>query len=532
MLTSKLNKIVLCASGKSLVAGLWHADTLQRSEVFLNSEEGHQAFAAFLNDHPSTHVYLLANAVEEDYRLESLPHTSGRAKKELINRKLNQFYRGLVYRTAHFVMREKDKRKDDKFLFVALNNDDFLQDWINTIQNMDSLLVGVYLLPMLSRVFIEEFKLGAPHILLCEMLSSGLRQTYFHNGRLRMSRLIPNVPEDEKQLSYFYLVETQKTRLYLLSKRFISREVTLNLQLVSHHDNAEEVKQNFVHEPGIECEIVSLPPFAKALNLTKKSLNIMPELLHMQFLANGRMVDNLAPDAITKPFRLSKVSRWIKIVALIITISALLISTWLFISGLQSQTAFQEAKQATRLEQLKYNEVAKSFPKTDISADDLKTAVTVDQMISSFPKTPRRLMITISRALEAAPEITLNNLHWLQSNDVDVQDTTINENTNRPKKIDLQTNPNTLYEIGFVTAEVSNFDGNYRSAMRLVTQFVETLKQDQSIQFIDLLQTPVNLNSYTELGGKTSDAQLFNTNQAATFKLKLILKPSSNVSNM
>lgn len=527
MLTSKLNKIVLCATANNLVAGLWHADKLQHSETFANTPEGNQGFADFLTAHPGTHVYLLANAVEEDYRLESLPHSTGKAKKELINRKLNQFYRGLEYRAAHFIMREKDKRKDDKFLFVALNNDDFLQNWVQILKEIETRLVGVYLLPMLSRILVTEFKLNAPHILLCEKLSSGVRQTYFHNGRLRMSRLIPTVPEDENQLGYFYLVETQKTRLYLLSKRFISRDVTLNLQLVNLADDVSQIQQNFSHEPGIDCEVIDLAGFAKSLHLDQNALKAVPELLHMQQLATANLVDNLAPDALTKHFRLNKISRWLKTLALILAISGLLIGAWYLVAGFRNQTAFTEAKQATNLEQLKYNEVAKSFPTTEISAGDLKVAVTLDQTLAGFPQSPRRMMLAISRGLDQFPDIVLTNLRWLQSGDLAIQDTGIPADQINIKNAEnaLKLAPNQLAEIAFVTAEVANFDGNYRNAIQLVNTFSSVIRQDPSVAYVEVVETPINLNSYTDLHGSTTDKGLSDIEQAASFKLKVILKP-------
>ncbi|MGZ8258772.1 MAG: hypothetical protein ACXWTR_06310, partial [Methylotenera sp.] len=133
MIKGSQNKLVLCATAHNLLAGLWHAGKLQGSQIFVNDDAGHLAFAEFLQQYPATPVYLMADAVEEDYRLESVPHVTGAAKRELIERKLNQFYRGLEYRTAHFIHRDKDKRKDDKFLFVALNNADFLQNWMTVI---------------------------------------------------------------------------------------------------------------------------------------------------------------------------------------------------------------------------------------------------------------------------------------------------------------------------------------------------------------------------------------------------------------
>lgn len=143
-------KLVLCATANQLLVGVWHAGKLQGNQTFENDEAGHQAFSAFLQQYSSSPVYLIADAVEEDFRLESLPHTSGSAKHEMVTRKLNQHYRGLDYRTAHFIDRDKDKRKDDNFLFVAISKDEFLQAWVAIIKAQEAQLVGVYLLPMLS----------------------------------------------------------------------------------------------------------------------------------------------------------------------------------------------------------------------------------------------------------------------------------------------------------------------------------------------------------------------------------------------
>jgi len=91
-------------------------------------------------------AYLIADAIEEEYRLESLPHTSGNARAELLERKLNQFNRNNLFRTAHFINQDKDKRKDDNFLFVALSNAEFLQGWMSVVQVNQVPLVGLYLL--------------------------------------------------------------------------------------------------------------------------------------------------------------------------------------------------------------------------------------------------------------------------------------------------------------------------------------------------------------------------------------------------
>ena len=163
-------KLILCVSNTRLTVGIWRGSKLLSFTVFIQAEQDYSAFSEYLAQNPNTPVYLIVDAVEEDYKLESLPHTQGNARRELIERKLNQFNRNSIFRAAHFINRSADKRRDDNFLFVALSNPEWLQAWLNVIQANQLPLVGVYLLPMLSQAIVRQMKLMAPHILLCEQL--------------------------------------------------------------------------------------------------------------------------------------------------------------------------------------------------------------------------------------------------------------------------------------------------------------------------------------------------------------------------
>ena len=538
MLKGNLNKIVLCATADNLLAGVWHAGKLQGCQRFVNDESGNASFAEFLQQYPSTPVYLIVDAVEEDYRLESLPHTTGAAKRELIARKLNQFYRGLYYRTAHFISRDKDKRKDDHYLFAALNNDEFIEGWIAVIQQVDAQLVGIYLLPMLSKLLIRQFKLTAPNILLCEQLSSGLRQTYFENGRLSMSRLVPNVPDDASKLAYFYLVETEKTRLYLMSKRFISLETRMNLVLVSADGSTQDISQAISQEQGLDCLDINTSEMAKSLGLPLELVLQKPELLHMQLLANGHLVDNLAPEKLTKNFQFRQLRQAIRVGTVAAGILGVFSSAWVFIQGLSHQTAYQQAVLDTMVQEHRYKEVAKSYPVTPISANDLQIAAELDKKIAAYPKSPRRMMQVLSAALEPSGQGSLDNvqlgrLRWLLSNDGNIKDhdnsmpvttSTATNSSQADVNPALSADAAALYEVGFVTAEITGFSGDYRAALNTVNLYVANIKADARVANVVVLQEPVNVSSFADLQGSTSDEQSAQK-PPAYFKLKLILKP-------
>ena len=79
-------QIVLCASHNKLVAGIWHWRRLRWHGEFNDDALGRQQFEYFLRTHAGLPISLLVDAVEEEYRLELLPHVRGNVRCQLIER--------------------------------------------------------------------------------------------------------------------------------------------------------------------------------------------------------------------------------------------------------------------------------------------------------------------------------------------------------------------------------------------------------------------------------------------------------------
>ena len=136
------------------------------------------------------------------------------------------------------------------------------------------------------------------------------------------------------------------------------------------------------------------------------------------------------------------------------------------------------------------------------------------------------MMQLVSAALEQTPEVQLDRIHWALTSDGNVAD---NDPLITVPATNLQNNATPtadatkLYELAYITAEISNFTGDYRSALNTVHQFVEKLKENQQVALVEVLQEPVNVSSFVNLQGSTTDEQAKQT-QPALFKLKVILK--------
>lgn len=539
MLNFKRNqtKLVFTISAKKMLAGVWVDGLYKGSQTFIANEAGLADFKTFCEQFANAPICILADAVEEDYRIERIAHTHGKAKRELIDRKLNQCYRHSSFRAAFFLAREPDKRRDDQYVFAALNNTDFMQPWIVAIETLKMSVLGVYLLPMLSEVIVRQHKRSAPNILLCEKLSTGFRQTFCFQGRLRMSRLVADLPTQTTQAN-FYLAEIEKTRLYLVSQRLILNDTPMQVVFLSHDAKNHDIEDAISREIGLGFNVITMGQFARRLRLPITEVSNSPELIHMQLLINGHVPQSLAPYTLTQLYRVNKIKRVIYGVSVSLLSTSVVLAIWMLMLGRIAQEATLQAEKDTFLQAKIYNAVAKDFPidlsKMPINASDLELAVNIEQKIATFPNTPIRMMQVVSRALLNLPNIQINRLRWLMAMDANIKDEdslvlSDSQNHQANKTVTLKLDASVPNEMAFLTAEIANFGGNYRAALESMNQFVAMLKKDPAVAWVVVLQAPVNVSSFANLQGSTdeatTEAELTTQKAPVIFKCQVLLKP-------
>lgn len=517
-------RLILCATHDKLIAGRWLLGRLRNYEVFNNDAQGHAGFAQFLLRHSYIPIYLMVDAQEEDFHMETLPHALGKARKEMLQRKLNQVYRGVTFRAAQFLLRERDKRKDDRFLFVALTNSDFLQGWLEAITAQQAPLAGVYNLSMSSQFLLQKLKLGAADILLSEQLSSGLRQTYLHQGKLRVSRQVKLPTEDPSQLPFLHLVETDKARLYLLSQRLIARDTALKVVVLTSSSAADRISRDIQQEQGLDCQAINLADVARQIGLPPAHVHQLPELMHMHLMARGLRPANLAPVSMIKTHRLEFMRKSLVAAALGVASLGLLLSLFYLGRAVEDAQEIHQLVADTRLQEQRYQEAANNFPQTPMPGMALETAVKVRETIHQHENTPRRMMQVLSSVLEQMPAIELQRLRWVLSTDPEFKDEAQPGVARQSPAVASNAVGSTELELGFVSGEIRGFNGNYRAALDSVHHLAESLKANAAVQEVSIVQQPVNVSSYSSLQGSTTDERTAQR-EKAVFKLKLVLKP-------
>jgi hypothetical protein len=342
-----------------------------------------------------------------------------------------------------------------------------------------------------------------------------------------MSRLVPMGDIKPNQLAFFYLVEIEKTRLYLLSQRLISAETALQMVLPAYDNKHDEIAKSISQDQGFECKTVDIMAFAKNNNIAAEKVAGHPELLHMQLLANGNLPDNLAPTSFTKTHNLNKICRNIHYVTASVVAIGVLLSGFYFLQGYQQKIQIKDIVTETLQQHQLYETVSQNFPATPIPSQDLKIAAEIAQTIKNNDQTPRQFMQILSSAFEGSPEIALNRMRWVLSNQINIKD---EESTQTPIANDQPAaitagDPTKLLQIGFINAEIKGFTGDYRAALASVSRLVSNLRENPLVEQVTVLQEPVNVSSLANLQGTTTDEQDTTERTPAIFKLKVILKP-------
>ncbi|TCV80072.1 hypothetical protein [Sulfurirhabdus autotrophica] len=530
------SKLLLYVSAQQATAAHWRSGKLLFCQGFANNEEGWASFNNLLASYDDTPVYLLVDAVEEDYRSDTLPHTIGGTRQEMLARKLKQIYRNTPFTMAWLQGRETDKRRDDRFLFAAMTNPDLLNPWLEVLQHHQSPIAGVYLLPMVSQSLLAKLQIQAPTLLLVSEHSAGLRQSFFQNQKLKVSRLTPLQPatdgpagqadSTESRFTH-YTEEIEKTRFFLNSQRLLTRDEKLFICVLDQENTLEALCHSLNTDPALQCLHLSQADIFNRLGISPSELK--PSCInvpHLLTLGNTPPAISLAPTALTRGFAQYRARFGLYGLGIAIAlISAIWSGSNLYYQS-RSEKQIQILTTQTRQQEALYQEVAKQFPESPVSAENLLKAVEIAKKIQSNSHNPTLLMEIVSHALDANPAISPNRLKWKISQQTSDQEDGTSSSQQAPQNNTPPSGGTTeKWQLGYIDGEVKPFNGDYRAAITLINHFADSIRQDTHVESVSILKLPLDVNSASGLSGTTMEKTSQTT--SAQFKLKILLKPGT-----
>ena len=489
-----------------LSADRLHAQVMENGKItlqydFTDSPEGRGDFASFLQT-AKYPTYLLTDLIEEDFRHETVPHLSGSSRASLMQRKFDQFYRGTPFHQATLLQRQKTGRRDEDMLFSALTNPALITPWLHIMLEQQTPLAGIYSVPQISAPLVKDHP--SNHLLLISWeKSAGLRQTYFSNHRLQISRLTP-VNAD---LTFHAAVvsELARTYQYLKSLSLLPMGQTLDVRILCHrNDRAELEAKKQPNGEDMRYDFADLADIAKQLKIDYQFPDSDASQIFLHQLAARPPQTHYANASHTHYFTLWQLKRALNLASGVLLLGTIL---WSAANLWQSSSNALEAASLKNQAQQTLNEAQKiilTFPNTYAPAADMKAGVVIKHKLDQYAPMPRDILVPISAALDRHMQIEIEDISWKMSATEPVANNTFAE---------------VPAQVITLKGHLVNFENGYRAALNYLEDFQHDLAT-QGYQ-VTALTKPLDVSP----SGRIADQREASEN-TLDFSLKISRRPS------
>lgn len=509
------SKLLVYSTGKIVEAYTWRHGTLGDKQVFDAEHNGFAEFGQYLAARSKLPVHFLVDCIEEDFRLDTIPHLFGRSRNALIKRKLGQAFRTEIYRHTALQGRLPEGRRDDRLLLSALTNSETIKPWIDVVTASRMALAGIYSVPLLAQAIIAKLGLGKiPHLLLISRQDlTGLRQSYFQEGYLKLSRLVFASGDNARALAETIGSESNKIQSYLNNQRLLPRDQPLQIRLLFGTEECRDLAGGCVSTSVHRFSTHQLPDAAAALKLPPAAGRDMIAL-YLHFLARYPIPNHYANPGETRFWRLDRTALAMKATGIVLLTSGALSAGFDISQGRSLAAATDRTHAQARLLEAETSAMRNSFPLLPVDPDILKETAELATALAVNPDTPEALMTAIGHALELSPGVRLQRFKWMVS-DSPSRDIAAPTSV-QPAAAGVAATGGS-YQIALLEGEIAPFT-SYREALASVEHLIERLKGVPGLQ-ITPLTLPIETGSQAQLKGSLSETS---RPAAAKFSLKLV----------
>lgn len=384
---------------------------MHQGERFAADESGHAHFASFLHRHSRWIYSLLVDIAEEGFQLEDIPFSSGKDRAAILKRKLGQYYYGTPFSLAHSEGRLKEGRRDERLLLMALTQPQILEPWLQRLDEAKVALKGIYSLPQLSAQLLSN-DTGTQQLLIIPT-PAGLRQVFFDQRQLRLSRLTPLATGSAQETAIATAIEAGKMHQYLSGQRLIERNKPLAVRVLAHPEQIGALRERCPDSNTLHFDIISLLQESTRLGLRKYDEKFNASMLFCHLLAQKTPAEQFALPVQRRFFQLWQTRYALTAASAIVLVGSLLFAAKQYLDTFNLQTDIQQIEQQTRLDQQRYDTTLQALPKIALSTDNLRALVTRFEAENRRAQGPGPTLQQLSQSLDRFPDISLDKVEWL-----------------------------------------------------------------------------------------------------------------------
>ena len=507
---------VLLIGGERAILYLFQAGELAHAYIFTADPAGLAGFRRCLGELDPAPLSVLVDVVEEEYRQETIPHVSGADRKAVLERKFARLFRGTPYRMAQFQGRDSGERRDDRVLLTAITRPEVLTPWLDLLLEHRVAVAGIFSLPILSQRLLKRIGATGSNVLLISLQkASGLRQSFFRDGHLKISRLAHMPRLGSVPFAAHLMSEVEKLRRYLNSLALISRDSPLQIYILSHGQLLGELEQHCRDSEQEKYFLLDTDDVAQRLGLEQTGESHYADLVLARLLAGSRPAQSYAQAQETQFYKLHRLRTALAVAGLMLVLGSAGWSDFNFIEGVILKEQALDAAQKARFYQERFEMARGKLPETPVEPREIKTAVDIVAELRGHRSSPGPLLAVVGGTLATLPQVRLDRLSWRSA---DASQAVVGSAAAAGYTPDAQAYVH--YQVAEVAGHLAPFDGDYRGAIAAVDHFADALRGRADVTAVEVLQYPLDLRSDTSVSGSTTGTP---ERLVASFRLKLTM---------
>jgi hypothetical protein len=496
-----MSRRILYLTDFELVAIWVRGKTVAEIQHFSIDPHGETEFAKYLTQDVKTAIYWIIDTTHEEYHTTQIPHVAGKDHQQLMNYKKKRLLGGgaassektpYIYGTVQG--REMLGRGDDKVLFTAINNPTILQPWLNWILTYKVPIVGIYSLPLLSESSLKSLS-HSPHLLLVTQApprangSAGLRQSFFLEHKLQLSRLIPvniTTPEEYAQQVLKQVIATHR---YLENTQRLPTTVTTNLPILILTDISVNAFKSVIQEMGygLNIQLINYHDLARqwGLHFSGNKLS-WHHFVAYQLTRRWYTKNHYAKFAQTRYLFYRRLKGAIYLLALLLFSSAVAASWLIWEQSFKLQHEGEVFVEKTKQRQIDVENLRGQLPDLPLNIIFLRNIVDIGFHIKNHHISPRQAWEQLSQVLTHHPNLFLEQLEWgighsktkiFSSTTKQVTNQIVEEENEAEENDDETFDKKKNFLEGLrIYGKIRPFQGDYQHAKQVFTQFIRELE--------------------------------------------------------
>ena len=359
-----------------------------------------------------------------------------------------------------------------------------------------------------------------PNALLVSVQSTGgLRQSFFHEQKLRMSRLAVMPRLTLGQYAGYILSEVERVRRYLNSLRLIPRDGPLDVYLLAQGEVMEDLRQQVTESVSVRFRFVDLLEVARRLGARGVAETPYADTVFSRMLARGGVPDHYGRSEDTRYHTMYQARSALIAASVLLLVGGIGWSGYRFVEGAIADDQTGNLARQARFYNERLRIARERLPDAPTEARDIRRTVETVRTLEAWRTSPLPMMSLVSRGLGEHPSIQLDVMDWRVASSPDGLDDGLRRRNTGRGQLPLDVPPGTRFGVTALRGRVEPFDGDYRAALDAINNFRDTLASYDGVREVRAVSLPLDLSSERRLRGTTEQPA-----DLAPFELRLVVE--------